>query len=104
MKATLINQADTALDTEEQEILDAFEQDVIVPVSASKAQRAAAKTIANRTLKRDERINIRLSSMDLGALKSKAGELGMPYQTLVSAVLHQYVTGRLVPSASAAVL
>ena len=104
MKVLLNNRADTALDAEEQEILDAFDRDEIVPVNATQAQRAAAKAIANKTLKRDERINIRLSSMDLGALKSKAGELGMPYQTLVSAVLHQYVTGRLAPSASTAVL
>ncbi len=58
MKAILNNRADTALDTEEQEIIDAFERDEIVPVSASQAQRAAAKAMAKNTLKADERINI----------------------------------------------
>jgi len=52
--------------------------------------------IAKNTLKKDKRINIRLSSHDLEALKTNAVELGMPYQTLVSSILHQYATGRLV--------
>ncbi|MFP4486027.1 MAG: CopG family antitoxin, partial [Campylobacterales bacterium] len=52
--------------------------------------------IARNTLKKDKRINIRLSTSDLEALKTNAVELGLPYQTLVSSVLHQYVTGRLV--------
>jgi len=33
-------------------------------------------------------------------IKTTAVELGLPYQTLVSSVLHQYVTGRLVQKAS----
>jgi hypothetical protein len=46
----------------------------------------------------------RLSRADLSDLKDKVAELGMPYQTLVSAVLHQYVTGRLIGSAATGVL
>ena len=37
------------------------------------------------------RINIRISSRDLVSLKRKANRAGMPYQTLISSVLHQYV-------------
>ena len=40
-------------------------------------------------------MNIRVSSMDMLGLQTKAAKLGMPYQTLVSSVLHQYLTGRL---------
>ena len=40
-------------------------------------------------------MNIRLSPNDLKRLKVKAMEEGMPYQTLVSSVIHKYVTGRL---------
>lgn len=93
-----------ALDADEQEILDAFDSGTITAKPATKAQRAQAKSIASQTLKREERINIRLSRADLTGLKDKACELGMPYQTLVSAVLHQYVTGRLAANTSTGIL
>jgi hypothetical protein len=51
--------------------------------------------VSRATLKRDKRMNIRVSSMDMLGLQTKAAKLGMPYQTLVSSVLHQYLTGRL---------
>ena len=37
-----------------------------------------------------------MSSNDLESLKTNAVEMGLPYQTLISSVLHQYVTGRLI--------
>ena len=43
----------------------------------------------------DQRINIRLTSEDLGALRARALQEGIPYQTLISSVLHKYVCGRL---------
>jgi hypothetical protein len=60
MKTILNKLIDTALDTEEREIVDAFAQEEILPVAASKEQCAAAKAIANQTLKRDGCINIHL--------------------------------------------
>jgi len=50
---------------------------------------------ARHTLNKDKRINIRISSRDLGALQRKANRYGMPYQTLISSVLHRYITGDL---------
>lgn len=50
---------------------------------------------ARNTLRKNRRINIRLSQNDLEALQTKAVREGIPYQTLVSSVLHRYVTGRL---------
>jgi predicted DNA binding CopG/RHH family protein len=102
--ATLTDPKNAILDADEQEVADAFERGTIVTKPATKAQREQAKTVANQTLKREERINIRLSRADLNGLKDKASELGMPYQTLVSAVLHQYVTGRLATNSSAGIL
>ena len=43
----------------------------------------------------DQRINIRLSSGDLQAIRSRALQEGVPYQTLISSVLHKYVSGTL---------
>lgn len=42
------------------------------------------------------RVNIRMAPMDLEGIKSKADREGMPYQTLISSVLHKYVTGQFV--------
>ncbi len=45
---------------------------------------------------KDRRITLRVSSMDLEGIQIRAIEEGIPYQTLISSVLHKYVTGRLV--------
>jgi len=54
-----------------------------------------AREAAANYLKKDSRINIRLSGTDLDMLKRKAAEEGLPYQTLISSVLHKFVSGRL---------
>lgn len=51
---------------------------------------------ARQTLKKNRRVNIRVSQMDLEGIQTKAFEEGLPYQTLMSSVLHKYVTGSLV--------
>lgn len=40
-------------------------------------------------------INIRISEHDLLAIKRRAGQEGIPYQTLIASVLHRFVTGKL---------
>ncbi len=45
--------------------------------------------------KKDARINIRLSSKDLRGLQKRTLAEGIPYQTLISSILHKYVEGRL---------
>ena len=47
------------------------------------------------TLNKTRNINIRLSERDLQKLKVKAMERGLPYQTLVASVVHQFSNGRL---------
>ena len=54
------------------------------------------EVIAKATLKKDRRINIRISSKDINAIQTKALEDGLPYQTLISSILHKYVSGRLI--------
>ena len=87
---------DYKLDKEEQELLESIESGEWQSVDNLENEVKKHKEFAKNTLKKDKRINIRLSSNDLKMLKTTAVELGMPYQTLVSSVLHQYVTGRLV--------
>ena len=84
------------LDAEEQEILRDFEageyESVLTP-----ARREMLAVAAQETIKKDKRINIRISTRDLEALQRRAIEEGMPYQTLVASILHKYVSGSLLP-------
>ena len=84
------------LDDEEAQLLQSFESGEWVSVDNVKNEITTHQKVAKETLKKDKRINIRLSSNDLELLKTNAVEIGLPYQTLVSSVLHQYATGRLV--------
>lgn len=65
--------------------------------SASPTARALRRyaALARRTSRKNRRINIRLPEHDLEALQAKALREGIPYQTLVSSLLHKYVTGQL---------
>jgi predicted DNA binding CopG/RHH family protein len=58
--------------------------------------RARYQGYARATLKKDRRINIRLSTKDLETLQMLAIEEGIPYQTLIASILHKYVSGSLV--------
>jgi predicted DNA binding CopG/RHH family protein len=49
----------------------------------------------HRSLKKEKRITIRISDHDLADLRNKAAEIGIPYQTLVTAVLHQFAKGKI---------
>lgn len=50
---------------------------------------------ARSTLRKNRRINIRLSQLDLETVQAKAIQEGVPYQTLIASLLHKYATGRL---------
>jgi predicted DNA binding CopG/RHH family protein len=76
------------LDHEEQEILEAFEAGTLRSV-ATAAERSRLESSARSTATKDQRINIRLTSEDPGALRVRALQEGIPYQTLISSVLHQ---------------
>ena len=84
------------LDKEEQEILDSFERGEWKTVPKVKTEIEKHKTYARNTLKKDKRVNIRISSKDLDEIQTLAIENGLPYQTLMSSILHRYVTGRLI--------
>jgi predicted DNA binding CopG/RHH family protein len=77
------------LDKDEENILNSFDKGEFVSV-AKKAVVKGYVSSAKTTLNRERHINIRLSERDLQKLKLKAAEKGIPYQTLVSSVLHQY--------------
>ncbi len=83
------------LSREEQDILEAFEAGKLKSTHGASELIARHRAYARAALKKDARINIRISSRDLRALQKRALEEGMPYQTLIASVLHKYVEGRL---------
>lgn len=82
------------LNKEEKDILKSYDNDEWVSV-AKPEDLARYKLAAKNTFKKDKRVNIRISEMDLELLQERALIEGLPYQTLMSSVLHKYVTGRL---------
>ncbi|MES9855879.1 MAG: hypothetical protein ABW166_04650 [Sedimenticola sp.] len=83
------------LNKEEKEILESYENDEWVSV-LNPSDIEKYKAVAKNTFKKDKRVNIRMTEMDLDLLQERALIEGLPYQTLMSSVLHKYVTGRLV--------
>lgn len=88
------------IDAYEKEILTAFEKGGLKSI-ASKGELEKLKDAARATAVKDKRVNIRLSSIDLGDIQVRALEEGIPYQTLIASVLHKYVSGRLVEKSQA---
>ena len=83
------------IDDAEREIIQAYERGEYVSAPNSAELKNIVIKAAGNYLKKDARINIRISDADLNGLKLKAAEEGMPYQTLVARVLHKFVSGRL---------
>lgn len=78
------------LDKEEKDLLDAIERGGFKSVPNVKKEVKRYRSYASASLARAKNINIRLSERDLQKLKAKAAEKGLPYQTLVASILHQY--------------
>jgi len=82
------------LDAEEKQLLDDFEHDALLSV-ATPSLLESLRESARATGQKDQRINIRLSSGDLQAIRTRALQAGIPYQTLISSILHQFANGDL---------
>lgn len=85
---------------------DAYEQELLDAIEASQQfKRVAdyedeimmAKAAAKNFLNKTKNINVRIPEYDIIQLKRKSAELSIPYQTILSSLIHQYVTGRIKP-------
>ena len=83
-------------DREELEILEAYESGQLKLSKPSKKEIAAIKAAASNTFKKDKRITIRLYDHDYKGIQKKALQMGIPYQTLISGIIHRYIEGDLV--------
>lgn len=80
---------------EEKLISDAYDRgDLKLNKPSAELLRKLSEASEN-TFKKDKRINIRLSSHDLEGIQRKAAKKGIPYQAMISGLIHQYVEGEL---------
>ena len=80
---------------EEKELIASVERGEWKSVKNGNKELLRYQEAARETLKKDARINIRLTKRDFFNLKSKALREGIPYQTLVASIIHKYLTGQL---------
>jgi predicted DNA binding CopG/RHH family protein len=88
------------LDKEEKELLKSIENDEWRSTGNLDKDIEKARAIAKATGTKDERMNIRMNRRDIMALKTRALERGVPYQTLVSSILRQWLRGKAVAGKS----
>ncbi len=81
------------LDKYEKELLDSFEKDEWKSAPNLSKRKTELKEYARATIRKDKRVNIRISERDLKELQRIAYREGLPYQTLISSILHKYVNG-----------
>ena len=81
---------------EEKDILDSVERGEWKRIPNYKQEATRYKQAAQATLRKDKRVNIRMTERDLVHFQRTAVHEGLPYQTLISSILHKYINGRLV--------
>jgi predicted DNA binding CopG/RHH family protein len=86
----------TRLTKEENEIVESFEQGEWIPVKDLSKRKRELMQYARNTMRKDKRINIRISERDLVELQRKAVREGLPYQTFVSSIIHKFINGTLI--------
>ncbi len=85
-----------SINKEERELLATYDDDEWGPVRDRERERERLAAMAGKAGRKDQRINIRLSERDLKRIKEAALREGIPYQTLISSVLHKYGAGVLI--------
>ena len=83
------------LDSYEKDILKSYEKDEWVSVDNPEEKKKEYAQYAKSTFLKNKRINIRISEKDFIDIKKKSLEEGLPYQTLISSIIHKYVSGKL---------
>ena len=83
------------LNTEEREILEKFERGELKSAPGADREMEIAPQAARNTFAKTRRVNLRVTERDFSRAHARAREEGIPYQTLLSSVIHKYLAGRL---------
>ncbi len=90
----MTNYKDGIDDKEDKATIAAFENGEMQSVPDIQAVKAKMQKAAKNYFKKDSRISIRISSTDLDMLRREAARKGLPYQSFIASVLHQFITGQ----------
>jgi predicted DNA binding CopG/RHH family protein len=84
------------MDEYELDLLEAVEKtDKFQRVENFEDELLEAKLASKNFLKKTKNINIRIPEFDMLMLKRRSAELNIPYQTILSSLIHQYVTKKI---------
>ena len=83
------------LNTEEREILGKFERGELLRGAGADDEMETARQAARDTFNKTRRVNLRVTERDFNLAHARAREEGIPYQTLLSSVIHKHLSGRL---------
>lgn len=80
---------------EEREILEKFERGELHRAAGAQDEIEAAQSAARSTFRKTRRVNLRVTERDFNLAHARARKEGIPNQTLLSNVIHKYLSGRL---------
>jgi len=84
------------LDTEEQDLLDSYERDEWHSIGMLSKKLQEYQSYATLAFETNGLVSIVLSKEDLKRVQQKASEAGISYQTLITNIIHQFVSGNLI--------
>ncbi len=82
------------IDKEEMELAKSLEAEEWVS-DLTKKEKKQYEDFARNSLTKQKRINIRMTERDLKKIQAKAIEEGLPYQSLISMLIHKYNEGKV---------
>lgn len=83
------------INQEEKDLMESIEREEWKPVKDFNREKDNAIEAARNTLKKNKRINLRLTQKDYQQIQIKAIEEGLPYQSLIASIVHKYLNGKL---------
>ena len=83
------------LDAEELDILQHHQKKELKITKSKKKDLINAVKSAKATIENKAELNIKLTDKDLVNLKLKEQEIGIPYQDIVTALIHKYLENKI---------
>ena len=83
------------ISAEEKAIIDYVESDLTSSVDNVESEKKRYAKIALTQMNKKKAVSIRLLESDIERIKAKSVNQGMPYQTLITSLIHQYATGKI---------
>ena len=83
------------LSAEEKDILTAFESGKLKSVPKISSEKKRIQNIAKAHGVKNRRVSLRMTEWDFTRIQEEALKEGLPYQTLLSSIIHKYLTGQI---------